>query len=350
MLMVILGAGASYDSCASFPTHPDLRVTRGQLGPWHRPPLAQELFLPIAQFRQHAQAYPKCQPLVLDLEGHADIEARLEKFSAEATDDPERRRQLWAIQYYLRDVIAECQRNWLSHTYRLTNYTLLLDQIRRYPRILFVTFNYDSLLEFALDALLDVQYKTIADYAYRSNYNLMKLHGSIDWEYAVKAQTVELVGNETGPKNLIFAAPVIDKSAVIVKQGASMPNTMQHYFRLPALAIPTESKFSFVCPDEHVAKLRELIPQVEKILIVGWRAGEQHFLKELKAGLRKPVSVFAACGSNEASTATLEQLKESGLTPGHSRAHPSGFTDLVKSHALESFLAEPALPGPASRN
>lgn len=58
---------------------------------------------------------------------------------------------------------------------------------------------------------------------------------------------------------------------------------------------------------EHYQALVDRIPEVTEIAIVAWRAGEKHFLKLLKDGLRNPVSVIAACGGEEAALATLER-------------------------------------------
>jgi hypothetical protein len=141
------------------------------------------------------------------------------------------------------------------------------------------------------------------------------------------------------PTQLINAAPVVKEPAVVVKKNAALREMARElYFRLPALAIPTVSKSSFVCPETHLAKLRKTIPQVEKIVVVGWRAGEQHFLRELAAGLRKPVDILVACGNLKDSNETLDRLKAVGLSGSASRAASGGFTDLVRNHELESFL------------
>ena len=48
---------------------------------------------------------------------------------------------------------------------------------------------------------------------------------------------------------------------------------------LPAIAIPTRSKTDFECPREHRERLMALIPQIDRLLIIGWRSTEQHFLR-----------------------------------------------------------------------
>ena len=47
----------------------------------------------------------------------------------------------------------------------------------------------------------------------------------------------------------------------------------------PAIALPVETKNELEFPDTHLTALRRIIPEVTKILIVGWRGTEEHFLK-----------------------------------------------------------------------
>ena len=75
MLMVIFGAGASYDSCSSFP--PD-QYPRSSLD--FRPPLAKELFLPLRDFRGLSAVHDRFQPLLPYLEAQENIEEILEGF------------------------------------------------------------------------------------------------------------------------------------------------------------------------------------------------------------------------------------------------------------------------------
>ena len=110
MLMVIFGAGASYDSCHSF------RPNTAAGSPWSRPPLAKDLFLNVLEYRRISQRYPRCQTLFPYLDHGEDIEGTLEGLRDEAELDPERRRQLMAIQYYLSGVIAESEAHWWDRT------------------------------------------------------------------------------------------------------------------------------------------------------------------------------------------------------------------------------------------
>ena len=47
---------------------------------------------------------------------------------------------------------------------------------------------------------------------------------------------------------------------------------------MPALAIPLVAKMDFECPKSHADVLRDSIPEVSKLLVIGWRGAERHFL------------------------------------------------------------------------
>jgi hypothetical protein len=51
---------------------------------------------------------------------------------------------------------------------------------------------------------------------------------------------------------------------------------------IPALAIPTAAKYDCECPDHDLATLRKDLPEVSHVLIVGWRAPEEHAVRLLR--------------------------------------------------------------------
>jgi hypothetical protein len=336
MLMVIFGAGASYDSCSSFPPDQLPRATFEL-----RPPLAKELFLPLREFRSVSNVYRRCQSLLPYLEAQEDVEGILEEFRARSEKDIECRSQLLAIQYYLSDVIQRCEHHWMGYTQGVSNYKTLLDQVRACPQVFFVTFNYDTLIERALTDM-NVPMTHMNSYTSHPRFSLIKLHGSIDWHYWVPATTVSLPtpGQEQPqPSDLIRAAPVVGDRAIIEKQGlAPQASQRELFYFLPALAIPTVSKHAFICPPDHLRALEQFIPSVTKIAIVGWRAAERNFLQMLTTGLRNSVQVIAACGNVDAADATLGRLSAAGIK-GNFQPAPGGFTDFVVNRRIVPFLA-----------
>jgi hypothetical protein len=257
-----------------------------------------------------------------------------------AETDVECRRQLLAIQYYLKGVIGLCQSEWTRQTYGVSNYKTLLDQTRGCSRVCFVSFNYDTLMEEAFKSIR-VPMASINDYIADSKYSFLKLHGSIDWQVWVRKMDTGVNQNELPTDQAtILAAPMVGDRFVIENGGKGPKGTEgEVYFSLPAIAIPTVLKQTFVCPKEHVDALERLIPDVTKIAIVGWRAGEKHFLKMLKNGLRnKPVKLIAACGK-DTTVETLKRLMEAGIGANYESANANGgFTDFVVNRRIEPFL------------
>lgn len=333
MLMVIFGAGASYDSCSSFP--PD---AYGRNSLWHRPPLAKELFLSIDHYRIIAQKYSRFQPLIPLLESRDNIEDILEEFRLKAEIDEECRRQLWAIRFYISELIEFSQNAWVGHTRGVSNYKGLLDQVRQCSEVFFVTFNYDTLIENALHAA-DVQFAKIGDYVQNPKYKLVKLHGSIDWWLWIPKLATKLSDNkQPEDSEIIYNAPIVGERAVFERKNVAAKIPMNEiFFHLPALAIPTTRKQEFVCPDGHVQALKECVPRVTKIAVIGWRATEQHFLDMLTDGLKNAVSVIAVCGNENAANETLERMMKARIK-GDFKAAPSGFSEFVANRRMQTFL------------
>ena len=230
---------------------------------------------------------------------------------------------------------------------RVSNYRTFLDQVSKCGRVCLVTFNYDTLLERAL-AHIDLPIGKIDDYTTHRQFKLFKLHGSINWwRWIPRHAYPELVThNEQPPEQvLINAAPVVDGvDARMEMRGLKVhfPETEQWFFT-PALAVPTTSKHTFVCPQSHLERLKEIIPQIERIIVVGWRGRERHFLGLLKEGLKGNIPVVTACGSTEASPEPYNRMKEEGLPVALQMSLPLGFSEIVMGRSIEPLLTtEPA--------
>src|SRR5438270_4277647 len=82
MLMVVFGAGASYDSVPSKRPVDSLSITEAQF----RPPLANQLFEPRPWFVEIMKRFPDCQAVIPYLEGRigGSVEQELERLQSEA--------------------------------------------------------------------------------------------------------------------------------------------------------------------------------------------------------------------------------------------------------------------------
>jgi len=289
MLMVIFGAGASYDSVPRLP----VGTIDGA-----RPPLAKGLFEATELAMEAMDTFFQCQAIIPDLQHHKEsVEQTLQRFQEE--DCPLRRQQLGAVRFYLQRLISRWQAAWQPHTRTGTNYQVLLSDLHlmRSPdeQVWLVTFNYDTLLEDALWRTLRLPMRGLGSYIGHEHYKVIKLHGLVDWAREVHSHVESLTEKQ-------LAWELIDRVDLNITQNYVMPvssppgRSGRECPLFPAIAIPVERKNDFECPAEHLQALTACLPQVSHLLIIGWRAAEQHFLTLLKDGLPRcaPTSSPAA--------------------------------------------------------
>lgn len=360
MLLVIFGAGASYDSVPDLkPPDPPLSALRPPMQNTHyeneRPPLASQLFDNRPSFVEAMKRFPQCMPLIplLRKEGVA-VEQELARFQEQAARFPQRHRQLAAIRYYLHFAIWECERVWRHRHVGITNYATLLDEIERWrfefnQWVCFVTFNYDPMLDITMQEVLRFGIQDLNSYVSHENYMLIKLHGSTNW------------GRELN----ITASPQQFSHQRLIEEADKLPERVTDRYRIvtshpmwmegeklvfPALSIPVEKKDEFSCPEAHVEVLKKMIPHVRKILTVGWRATEDKFLNLLFSNLNTtaPPDLMIVSGDVGGATETLNNLTTAGQTHGlrfSRKAEPiiDGFTGLIRRLGqLEGFLRDTA--------
>jgi hypothetical protein len=288
------------------------------------------------------ETYPACKPLVNLLRGEIQVEKRLAEFEEQAKTFPSRLKQLAAIRYYLHRMLWRCQDLWAHEHQGITNYLTFLDAIDRWryenrEQVCFVTFNYDTMLEEAMKQLWGWQLLTLDAYTARPDYKLIKLHGSVDWGLEMLS-----VSGRGEPHEVIDSAV----KGLAISDNYGKVRLDMHFdngtFGYPALAIPVEKKSEFVCPPEHLRALADVLPMVTKIITIGWRATEEHFVRMLKnplTGLKMPVDLMVVSGSIPGATETNTHL---GFAKRTGRKYPTlgdGFSGLIRGiDQLESFL------------
>jgi SIR2-like protein len=349
MLLVIFGAGASFDSV---PTYPPGAVVLGAdpLNNFHRPPLANELFENRPVFAEAIARLPECQPIVQrlrSLKGES-LEAALQDLQAKAKDYPRGLQQLAAVRYYLQYILWQCSNAWRDVAKGVTNYKTLLDQIERANKknepVCLVTFNYDTLLE---DALSDfgLPIEDFSDYTKKHPfYRVFKVHGSVNW--------ARIVENEIQSQNPTHAWSVTHEW---IQRAAELRITDNYVLStdyptavvggrpaFPAIAIPVEKEKNFECPPNLIEELKGLLPQTSKALAIGWRATEEHFLYLLKTHLQPGVRLHVVAGglkdAEDAKVSIYRALMNS--RPSRSSLSDEGFSDFILSGRAEEFLAE----------
>jgi hypothetical protein len=341
MLIVICGAGASYDSIWSRPP-----VSGGH--DESRPPLMRDIFKqPI--FELAATCFGITPANIERLRNCDFIEDQLEDLREENT--PESKRQLMAIRWYLQVNIATCGRDWTSKEDRL-NHNVLIDKIEANFKdggpVCFVTFNYDLLIEHALKSrTTPVLFNNFNAYWNQSTYKLFKPHGSVNWSREITAPMFE---NFETQDQLKLALTVIDRAAEI--EFGSLYNLQNEYVStverpigwngpmknamVPAIAIPATGKRGFVCPPEHVPQIRQCAVAATKVLIIGSQAREGHFFSLLAKNTRRLI-IAVACGGRGEADRVVDRLKAYRIKADFLPTG-DGFSNLVAGTSIEEFL------------
>lgn len=346
MLMVIFGAGASYDSAPSYLSKS--HHAKGSHVENSRPPLAAELFENRPEFAMAMEKFPECLPIIPELRDRQDVtvEAVLERLQKEAESYLEGKCQLAAIRYYLHFMLWQCEERWEAIHRGVTNHKTFLDRIHRrlgkLKKICLVTFNYDRMIEKALLSL-GIKIANLDQYVESNTYKLIKLHGSVDWGRRVKDLPDVPLDNlpvAQIPSELIRNAHRLQISKEYKMVSTCPMGRAGDHAVFPALAIPVEKKKDFECPDNHLIALKESIPETTKIIVIGWRATEKPFLELLRDGLKPGIPIMIVNGSEQSTRQTLENMQDGGVKCNLRNLIPfnSGFTQLILDGQLEAFL------------
>lgn len=280
--LIVFGAGASKDYIA------DADLDQGKLS--YEPPLTKDLLSHRIQLLSTAitKNYPEYKPLIGEmnsaLRAGKDFEEHLLELSGKG---PNRKRQIIAFQYYLRNLFQMISAGYGGQTGN--NYEILIGQLKEsFDEACFVTFNYDTLLE---QSLFPGENNSDIQQYVSGAYKLIKIHGSCDWSYSTPDDVSHEISGDIY-QHLIKnpeSAELISAHKVITKGNAGQ--------ELPAIAIPIAGKdeSTFVCPSNHAEQLTEAVSKTDRILLVGWAARDPAFIRILKENISRPVDLFIVC-------------------------------------------------------
>jgi hypothetical protein len=326
MLMVVFGAGASFDS--SFDWHPD-EVRRDD-----RPPLANDLF--HERYRGFREQFQQFQGVIGELVPRPgrSIEEALQRLQADGNTNSTRLMQVTAVRYYLQAMLASVTGTWLAATGGHTVYNNLLEQIQQHRKrdepVCLVTFNYDTLIEDALKRQLGMTCDVIADYVSHPHFKLFKLHGSTNWGRHINSAPARLRGQWTA-EDVIAARESFSVSDDYFTYSGYIGSQL-----FPAIAIPVTDKQDFECPVQHIGVLKEMIPKVRRILTVGWRGTETHFLRLLAN--QGPITLVTIAKDHLEAGETGKKLRAAGIGISE-HAGLAGFSSSVGDRKLDGFFA-----------
>ncbi len=161
------------------------------------------------------------------------------------------------------------------------------------------------------------------------------VHGSTNWVLYVSQER-----NRT-PVELIRSAESIAPLELFeLESGVGRGNF--GYGFIFAIAIPTQTKLSFECPPHHCRHLQETLPNVTKILTVGWRGLEEHFVKMLNQWLGglQSLLVVSVGDADEIANALKSRLTARSTQRMVMNTFTTGFSNSINSPgSVQQFLS-----------
>ncbi len=311
--LVIFGAGASAGAFPSNAINTPLR--------WGGLPVTSGLFEPRPAFAAPLSNYREIQPVVQRLRTTTKgLEQEMEALVAEAATEPQRLRQLLACRYYLREILTACAAECHRAAGGVTYYAAIADLLRanvvtRGGHLLVVTFNYDVLVDLACLASGLLPLGSLDGYVADATC-LIKLHGSTNWAREVRFTDGNPPNSYNVQRGLVEHAARIELAETrwVYEPdhiGAGVPATM-----VPAIAVPVVNKTDaqYECPGGHIDEMKRRLPEVSRILIVGWKGQEPHFILHLVRALaRREVHILVANGSAEEGDLAVDRFRRAGL-------------------------------------
>lgn len=254
--------------------------------------------------------------------------------------NPEISKQIVSLLFYLADLFSAVSREYfVSHN----NYTDLLFRIKANGgKACFVNFNYDLLLEKNLKFGLEPT-DTINDYV-SGQIKVIKIHGACNWfygrpvighskrasyNYALSDAQV-ILDRSNQEYNIVINNPTNCRD--LSYEGTEPEIKVFH----PAIAIPIQSKV-YVCPESHIQILKDKLKQVDRVIIIGWKAADPFLVELLKEELSNRQIPIALVTGTKSKDGVLSNLGES-LAKNVKLINQTGFTDFMQSEESEGFL------------
>ncbi|WP_235736852.1 SIR2 family protein [Nocardioides alcanivorans] len=250
-----------------------------------------------------------------------DIEEVLEAYQEEKRAFSALHPQLTALRAYLSSLLTQLPNRWHEDAVGQTNYVSLLNELAASlessgQAASLVTFNYDRLLEYAVQDVYGKRFREIEDYISPVDLRLYKPHGSVNWSQAAKLPSNAWLGDQD-PEDVLHL--LIEQAGSLQwlpdeyrvddpDDGDPYRDVQNQMYWLPALAAPARHKAGFSCPQSHLDALAKDLSEVDTVVAIGWRGREKHFLDLLATSLPGECRLFVVSESETSAMATVDEL------------------------------------------
>jgi hypothetical protein len=333
-LAIILGAGASFDCVPQFNTSDweDLgRPEHFVKQPEYQPPIVSKM-LGSEAFNGFLNSHLEAADIFNDIRMEVSKEVSFEKVLRSRWESTNRhiRYKMRFVPIALREFFHRVSQD---YTDQPANHIALVGQtVGRGITTAFVTVNYDTILDKVLcrfrDGRDDKRLATVGSYVSEPDWLLVKLHGSVDWGYRLGANEGTAQAAVAAHELRAFGRTEIEV-APNLRELRDGPTPFY-----PALALPVEGKFGFVCPPSHEEALVRHLQDCDNFLFIGFSARDSDLLECLSENVRSVRRLWIVTGPGD-----LEDVKKrlhsvasfrislSSILPVHTY---TSFTDFVR--------------------
>ncbi len=339
-LTIILGAGASHS------LNPDPKSLDNQ---GYRPPLARDIFAGSREFRGILNKYPLAEILASDIDrrirqnkdgvGLEQILKTYEQFLRDGKDGAITR-QFLQIPLYLNELFGEITTHFTKQPDEYNNLVNLA--LSHLDEVLFLTLNYDNLLEIPLSRNFDIDFSKEEHYIKQEGWSLVKLHGSINWYKQFSSFQIQDKNDGEYFRLLKTSSlPIpLQENFVLISMNGYGNKYISDTPVYPALTVPVDGKYDINCPESHQEKARKFLADCHNYLIIGTSGNDQDLLDLLKSHVRS-ARVMLVGREEERIRETKRKFMDA--VPQFQNSidtfyHQRGFSMFVESGKLDEFL------------
>jgi hypothetical protein len=311
--LIIIGAGASYD----FSTGSNREFT---------PPLSNDIF-GIDHFDILDSYYPRIQESLNDLAVQDNLERRLLRIfeRAKLSHSMSSANLLMEMNYYLAQIFLlyslKNRKEYRSNYLSLLTYILEYLEDHRDEEVVIINFNYDTILDNAIEKTHGMFYSNPNDYLGTENLRIkmFKVHGSCNWvrKFRAISKNEHYIDKRSFSHNsLVDELSRREMHLGIVQNYLEDKIEILDYNKLklidftlrldvgpffPHLLIPMNDKDEFMIPSNQVGAMESALGSVNEIVTIGWKGEEkalQRMFMKCNAPLKKITVVdFASTNS-----------------------------------------------------
>lgn len=270
LLTVIVGAGASHD-CASKWVSP----TNARL----RPPLASDIF--AARFQEILEHYPRVEAHSDEIRSRLDRGGNLESLLRDFLDSAAGHGNNWCLDIprYVRELFWTISEDYLRGSSKFD--TLVRRTVEAgFKRVLFVSLNFDLLLDSALERYQGKEFVDIDSYvSLGRNWSFVKPHGSVNWARTLENCPKDGHGRLRAPSEL-REAPIFGGGIKVIRWNRHsrdfyVPGRSEEGYLYPEVVVPVEREKDFVCPSSHTGLADAFVRECGNFLLAGFSGRDE---------------------------------------------------------------------------